>query len=529
MEEGRIPFRVWIGVVGRCERPDHAGLREQVTETVRRLRGELPATDHTGVGWGVVSTLADEGHRMVARELLNDGGTVLRAVLEDTGQEHLEGSVGAESRAELRALLQRARSVSVVPPSAAGGADSSTVDEYVLDHSDALLVLSNGVEPEAGADPLSALAQYRAVPLFSVSASQGQEVAARPGRAWRGPFDDLDAYNRARIPARRLQEHTDGQRRSWEDAAVRTGSLSPELQLCVRWIVPYLGRADFLARRYQRYYLWFGTALFALSALATGAAAVQVLSPAQFEPFAWLEAFFMLVALAILALGRWRQVHRRWISCRALAERFRMGFFLCATGLEPDSPVAFQRLRLLAQGQDWTGRGFREVWAGRPPPGGPPASLQQLKRFLLSAWIDDQLDYYRRSARRQGRLERVFTWLVGAFFVCTLLLAAAHGLGSLLHRAAPLPAEWLIVFAVMLPAVAAATRGIQAQREYEANASRFRRIAQRLDAIRTRISTAADQRTLQAAVESAVVEMLEEHRDWFGMMQAHPFRLSELV
>jgi len=108
------------------------------------------------------------------------------------------------------------------------------------------------------------------------------------------------------------------------------------------------------------------------------------------------------------------------------------------------------------------------------------------------------------------------------------MVTGVHGLGPLLHHPVAGP-EWLILLAIVLPAAAASLGGIQAQHEYETNAIRFTRMAQRLSVIRRRMEAAADVATLEAIAESAALAMLEEHRGWFGMMQAHALRLRELV
>jgi hypothetical protein len=241
-----------------------------------------------------------------------------------------------------------------------------------------------------------------------------------------------------------------------------------------------------------------------------------------------LESFFMLAALGLMVMARSQQVHRRWISYRALAERFRLAFFWSVVGLEAQQTARRDAPDGL-KSQDWTSRAFNEVYIARPKAARPDLSLDALKRFLTDAWIGDQHDYYERTARRNIRREAKLSWLVGGLFVLTLIVASFHGIGTLVHHAVPVPAEWLILLAIVLPAAGASVGAIQAQREYGTNAIRFTQMAKRLSVIQRRMETASDITTLEAITEAAAIAMLDEHRGWLGMMQAHAFSLRELL
>jgi hypothetical protein len=510
---------------------DDPPLRERISDVLGQIREETPRSPHTAACWGVISPLADGADRLVAREVLEDDTAALEAPLPFAREEYVRGFQGAGSQLEFEQLFKRASLITHLPPSRSRNLAYVQLGEYVVDHSDVLVALWDGEDArgEGGTAEVVAHARSRSVPLFWIFSKPDYEVERQQGDGVaREPFEELDAYNRARISDARFRQKIDEQERRWSQAATFAGLPAHELQPYVRWILPYLTRADMLAERYQARYFGFGTALFALAGLAVAAAAVQILSTTQLESFAVLESVFMLAALGLMAMARSQQVHRRWISYRALAERFRLAFFWSVVGLEAQQTASRDASDGL-KSQDWTSRAFNEVYIERPKAGRPNFSLDALKRFLTDAWIGDQHDYYQRTARRNRRREAKLSWLVGGLFVVTLVVASFHGIGTLVHHTVPVPAEWLILIAIVLPAAGASLGGIQAQHEYGTNAIRFTQMAKRLSVIKRRMEGASDVTTLEAITEAAAIAMLDEHRGWLGMMEAHAFSLRELL
>jgi hypothetical protein len=530
-QEGRIPFRLWIGVTGHRDVPNDEALLVRLRSVLDQIRAETPRSPNTPACWGVISPLAEGSDQLVASEVLRDESSALEAPLPLAIDEYMKDFPTGTSKLKFQELIKRASLITLLPASRSRKVAYTQVGEYVVDHCDVLVALwdGKGAHGEGGTAEVVELARRREVPLFWIFSEPDYEVQKQHGRdVPRQPFEDVDAYNRERISTARLSENVDQQQGRWSEVATYTGMPAQELRPFMRWILPYLVRANILAERYQTYYFGFGTAMFTLAWLAVAAAAVQILSPSRLEAFALLEAFFMLVAVGLIGLARWMRVHRRWISYRALAERFRLAFFLSLAGLGAEQAASPDPTHM--RPNDWTSRSFNEVWMARPKGGGRSASsLDALKRFLNEAWIDHQIRYYQRAATKNRRWEHLLGGIVGALLVCTVFVAGIHGLGALVHRGAPVPAEWLILLAIILPAAAASLGGIQAQREYESNADRFTHMAQRLLVIRRRMEAASDAATVDAITESAASAMLEEHRGWFAMMQAHAFSLHELV
>ena len=529
--QGRhIPYRLWIGVTGHRSVADDPALREQIRSVVDQIRELTPHSASTASYLGVISPLAEGADQLVAREVLNDETAALETPLPFALDDYLKDFTNEGSLALFLDLIERASIVTRLPETRSRDAAYAQIGEYVVDHCDVLIAIWDGEDArgQGGTAEVVELARSRKVPLFWIFSRPDYQVQKELGSGARGQaFQEVDAYNRARISRSRFKKNVEQQDRRWNQAATFAGLAAHHLRPYLDWIVPYMIRADLLAERFQSYYFGLGTALFALAALAVAAAAVQILAPTQLEPLALLESLFMVVALGMMFLAQSLRVHHRWISYRALAERFRLAFFLSVAGVGAERGASADPPHRMRP-YDWMSRSFNEVWIARPRDGRPPFSLDALKRFLTEAWIDDQIGYYRRTATRYHRRELLLSWMVGALFACTLIVAGVHGLAPLMHSAVAGP-EWLILLAIVLPAAAASLGGIQAQHEYESNAVRFTQMAQRLSVIRRRLEATADTATLEANVESAALAMLEEHRGWFGMMRAHALSLRELA
>jgi hypothetical protein len=529
-QEGRIPYRLWIGVTGHRTVRDDAAVRERIRTVLDEIRKDAPRSPNTPTRWGVISPLAIGADQLVASEVLTEENAALEAVLPHAINEYMKDFPGAGSKLKFRDLLKRASLISLLPVSRSQQVVYTQLGEYVVDHCDVLVALWNGksAQGEGGTAEIVEMARGREVPLFWIFSEPDYQLQKQLGRGTaRQPFEDVDAYNRERVSTAKFNQELDQQEGRWAETATYAGMPSQELRPHLRWILPYLVRANLLAERYQTYYVGFGTAMFVLAWLAVAAAAVQILSPSRLELVALLEASSMLVALGLIGVAHWMQAHRRWISYRSLAERFRVAFFMSLTGVGTEQTASLDPTG--ARPNDWTSRSFTEVWMARPKEDRPASSLDALKRFLNDAWIGHQIDYYQRAATKNRRREQVLSAIVSTLFVSTLLVAGFHGLGALVHGAALVPAEWLILLAIILPAAAASVGGIRAQREYESNASRFAHMAQRLMVFRRRLEAASDAATVEAITELAGNAMLEEHRGWFGMMQAHALGLRELV
>ena len=180
-----------------------------------------------------------------------------------------------------------------------------------------------------------------------------------------------------------------------------------------------------------------------------------------------------------------------------------------------------QRLGTASSPEEWLRRAFSEVWNARAPRS-QPNDVRVLRSFLASRWLGEQERYYRDATAEHGRRHRRLAVGVAGAFLLTIAAAILHsvGFGHRKHSG-----EFVTVLSLTLPALGAALSGLAAQREDLRHAERYQWLADTLAAARRRMEAAPDVRTVQTVAAEAELALLEEHRDWFGVMQFHDFEL----
>jgi hypothetical protein len=525
---GKIGYRLWIGVTGHRALEEDPRLVQRLREAVQRIRRLPPPSAATPVRLGVVSPLAEGADRLVAREILELEGSALEAALPLPPEEYVGDFATPGSRAEFEELLEDASMVTVL---AAGGDRDEAyqrVGHYVVDRCDVLIAIWDGqpARGQGGTAEIVQRARQRGVPMFRIQPSDSYEITEERGSglAWQ-EFEAVNDYNRAKLSKSALGDQVKRQSEALVAKGCASGLDEEPLRYVSAWSAPYMVRADLLAGQYQRRYFYLGNGLFLSAAAAVTAAAAQRIFQPERLTLVWVEIVLMILLLGGLAYGRRRQVHTRWISYRSLAERFRAATFLAVASLGADRQYTSDRAERADMSSDWIRRSLEEVWITRPPSSSAHPDIERLKRFLDTAWIDDQIEYHRQASRRNERRDNRLTQAIALLFGLTLLAAilhaaSLHGL-ELSHRLG----DWLVLVSIMLPAVAAGLGGIRAQREYLRNAERSARMAHTLQALKGPLERAPDLADLRALARTTGTLMLEENRDWFGTMRFHDIEL----
>jgi uncharacterized membrane protein YbhN (UPF0104 family) len=280
------------------------------------------------------------------------------------------------------------------------------------------------------------------------------------------------------------------------------------------WVAGPFLRAAFLADRYQSR---FERATWLMSVLAIGAAAFLGASVTQEHPsstWAWAEVGFLLaLAVVFVAVHRLR-LHRRWLSYRLLAERFRSAYFIAPTGIDFRRTAGLGGVFVEGLSADWLLRAFEEVWDSRPHAlGASPtlsdAEVDSLKRRLGDEWIGRQIAYHAKARRRHERRGLGLTALVVLLFFGAVLFAFLHATNTIERPS--------IFLSVTLPITAAAVGVILTVRQHRALAERYRRMHSDLVSVRRSLLD-ADAQTIQSASSEAARLIAEENGDWLGAM-----------
>lgn len=536
VQEGRIPFRIRIGVTGHRHLAGDTPLLEAIRAQVSRLRTLVPPSAATPVGIAVISQLADGADRLVVHEVVaDDAEAQLEVVLPMTKARYAEAQrFDPASRRELDRLLARATTVSILPRAASRdiqGLAYASAGEQVISRCDVLIALWDGRPPRgrggtaemllsaaAGGKPCiwistegrpevdDNLESRTAADFYRVVAARA-EAPPNPGPELREPtlaplreaFEALDDFNSARLPRRyepRLIE--------------QLGSRSDDSE----WVTSAFLRASLLAVRNRR---WFDWSARAVALLATAAGVCLAISVTDFGRdthwWAWAESGCLVaVGLGVVVIHRMRW-HRRWLCYRLLAERLRSAFFLAPTGVDFRRSAGFEAVFVERRSEEWLLRSFEEVWDRRPQATTnwkpSAAEVETLKRRLADEWIAGQIAYHRGKARHHARWDRILTYAAIGLFASTIVVAAAH--------AQEIRPNLSIFLSIALPAAGAALGALLTVRQHRALKERFERMQGDLVTVERAVRDATAY-TLPKASSEAARLIAEESGDWFGAM-----------
>jgi hypothetical protein len=197
--QGRIPFRLRIGVTGHRRLDDEEALAAQVRRTFERVRALVPSSPFTPVLFTAVSLLAEGADRLVTREMLRDQETRLEVTLPLPSEEYLRDFQSDASKREFNELLARADVVTEMPPAASREEAYQRAGRYIVEHCDVLVALWDG-QPSRGQGGTAEIVEYarqRRMPLFWIATEGQPEISEEMGQgidleAHREP----DEYNR---------------------------------------------------------------------------------------------------------------------------------------------------------------------------------------------------------------------------------------------------------------------------------------------------------------------------------------------
>jgi len=521
--DGRIPFRLRIGVTGHRSGFDEAAVADRIRHAVERIGQLVPSTDDTPVLLRVVSSLAEGADRLVATAVLAHPGADLEVVLPLPALRYRDDFTSEASKLEFDAFCAAAREVVQAPPAQSPEEAYELAGRYVVGRCDVLVAVWNEKDAQGrgGTAEIVEYARKRKVPVLWVKPGRDEVVEERTDAIAAASLAEARAYNGAHVGERRLREamvEEGGYLLPKEPESI-VGSL-PHAAVA-DWVLPYFVRADRLALRYQRWYLGLGLLLFSSAALAVMAAAGKALF---WEPSDWpVKAEILLLSLLALIVvgGRQFHLHPRWISNRFLAERFRSGFYLGLAALGDRREGGFGRADPGDPAQDWARRAFAEVWQTRPPIHLAPADVEALRTVLVGGWLEGQIVFHERRRKE-------FEFWHSASEACIWVLLGIAVLAAYLHLRGAGGDEWenrLSFVSVAVPAIGAAVTGAVAQREYRPHAKRYEAVVSQLKSIKARAEGAGSLEALQALAGDTEQVMLTENRDWFGLVIFHDFEL----
>lgn len=524
--DGRIPFRLNIGVTGHRRLDDGEAVASAVREAlagVGRLFDRRPRV--TPIRYTILSPLAEGADRIVvhgAFAVLGEGITV-EAVLPREPWSYTRDFASEASRREFAELLSRSNQRSM-PKTEEDVEGYRLAGEYVVDRCDLLIAIWDGEKGEpAGTGDIVEYANDRGTPVLVIdpaTAASGELPGIpRIDRAY-DAFRQLERHNRAFLDRKRHQR-TLADARCHLDERLAESTIRAEVERIAAWSLPHYARAEVRALRFQHIYRLLGDLLYLLAALAVTAVAAQSVFAPERTKLTSIEIGLLLGVVAVFFIARKGRVHDRWTSHRSLAEAFRSGLFIALIGVRDRSDEGV--LIDLRDGRDpWFQRAFSEVWATRPPSSLTEADDEALRHFLLTAWVDDQIAYHDATAKRCRRRHTRLTVAVAVLVALALVVATLHffdvGEGTDWPR-------WSVFLAIALPGFGAAVTGIREHRQYRLHSRRSERAADRLRRIKARLETGLlDLSPKELAIETHSV-ISEESVEWTGVQELQDLEL----
>jgi hypothetical protein len=534
--DGRIAFRARIGVTGHRSIENREEVELAVIERLKEIREMFPPSRFTPVVFSMLSALAEGADRLVASVALGSKSEFeieLGAVLPLAVEEYCEDFKTEGSRREFHDLLLRSRvrielEHEQSPSEDERNAAYDRAGHYIVDHSDVLIAVWDGRESNGrgGTAEVVRYAYKRKVPVLVVPAetlstdeppSNGGRRLVEPGR--RGPkslaFRRIDSYNRVSLNGSRNLGKIDSEQARL-DKAIDGSSIRDRYTHVADWALPHLARADELAVFNHRLQTVLAWAIHLLAAFAVTVVAVQTLFLSD-EPI-WLVGEVVLVLLLLLAVvtGRYARLHDRWIGYRSLAEAFRSALFLVLSG--GGELLSVTSTGVLGESEEaWFQRAFSQAWRSAPEISldhGEEAAA--LRDFLVEAWLDHQISYHCRAARRCKTLHSLCTWTMG-------LLASVTVVVALLHIAEVGDDSWvgdaLKLCALTLPAFGGAVAGLREFGHLRLHEERSKRAVIRLRSLRNRLVASNTLTSVQHLAGDAQRVMEEETLDWYGVVE----------
>jgi hypothetical protein len=548
------PFRVRVGVTGHRTLKDEASVACRVREVLDVIAAQVCRESvTTPVVYTVVSALAEGADRLVAEVVLEREGAELEVALPLRVGEFLKDFSTPGSRSKFMELLGRAARAPYEPEHPLDRPDAYATGGYQLvDRVDVLIAVWDG-EPSRGRGGTASIVEYadaQNVPRFVVStvASRPLECPplpthARPGLAYRildgldlrpgkvlessrlellrESFDQFDRFGRERLGPDRFRAEQERARGYAASVADRLG-FGPA---SADWALPSFVRSDQLANRYQWIYTRIAFAVFMFAAAAVMVAAVQYIYLRGDERVILIEVVLMVAVVAAVYFAHSRRLHARWVSYRSLAENLRSAPFIAlltsdaderelqlASGEPLERATEVKREGAVESLVPWFQRAFTEIWKQREQQSRIPHDPARLREFLLTAWIDGQITYHRKTA---GRFYRYHIWLtssINALFLGTLVAALLHAF-SWIEPSAP------VFLAITLPAFGAALSGYRELRQFRMHSERYRRAHQRLEHVKTRMLFETNADVIRAHALRAYSIMVDENLDWFGVLE----------
>lgn len=272
-------------------------------------------------------------------------------------------------------------------------------------------------------------------------------------------------------------------------------------------------RADQMALQWQTRFTRRVSFAIVVAGIGTLSSAFGATAQRDWRWLSWLDSACVTTVLVILLQIRRGKMNRRWIGYRVLAERLRCAYFLAAAGTHHRPRTA-----VFADREDqWIAPAFDAIWRDwrvtHPAQAAIPEHAQQ---YLRATWLDGQYGYHVKTMRKAAKYLRAARLFAPALAV-VVIMSFVNAL--VIFEPESIEARLSSFSTFALPAVAAATYALIAQRELGRTEHRSRAIRSALHTTTRRlIDPDMNESDYQATLDRIDSIMADELREWFGVM-----------
>jgi hypothetical protein len=535
-KEGRVAFRVRCGVTGHRRLDDETRVRLRIAEQLARVQTLFQSREEaTPVAYTIFTALAEGADRLVptvAVETLGASAVEIAAVLPMTVDEYRRDFKGEASQQQFTELFDASASRVVLTEGVniTGGdrvAAYVGAGRYIVDRCDLLIAVWDGASghgPGGTADTVE-YARTHDVPVLVVPPGDGRspsllsgDVASKP--RFRSAVEAkarIDEYNRGSVATGALRGAVATAR--LQHQLPSDSLIAAEVGAVTDWALPHYARADVLALKHQAVSGWLAILIHFLAACAVVPVAVVVVFAPHQTGWLAFEIAFLLALIVVVAVGRRGRVRERWLGYRSLAEALRSAVFITLAGLrdtgDPEAGDAQARAA-------WPQRAFSEAWRSRPRVSLDISQSEDLRRFVLSDWINDQIVFHDLSAARHYQRRTLYTRIVYLLAALTIVVAALHIAGWPESKGS---VDAFTFIAITLPGFGAALTGLREAGQHRLLEERSRRTAARLRRLIAKSATAADLDSIRDLVIETHRIMAEENIGWSDAMEFQGFEV----
>ena len=535
-----VPFRLTIGVTGHRELEDTETIRETVRQVLNEILKKYSKYGDTEIKLCVLSPLAEGADRLVADEVLKrDGESVLKVVLPLAISDYLEDFSTEQSRQQFRTLMEKARTPLTLrkrplreeyPPEMLKEVRREAYEDvglFVGNHCDILIALwdNQPSRGKGGTANIIANAREKKCPVYIINTKKPSEFTFFSGEeSSKEIMERTDRLNSHILRLKPQPEYLENQynQLSFKLEGPEGAKLPKSIKDTVKEkLIPYYSVASSLAEYYQKIYRRVGLLIFWLAFTAVSIVGIGVIflhSPV----YIFIIEFFILACISILIFyaNRVKDSHRNWMEYRFLAERLRSAFFMYICGIEL-SPAFVNRRAGESAGTDaWMSLAFEEIWNRLPRQSlRGEEKIPLLKDYIVKAWIDDQIEYHEKNYEKNWRKGKLFENTGETIFYFAIAVAFLHfatpQLIPQLHSW--LLENYLVLAALLLPALAATVEAIRSHRGYKRLALRSRKMAWELQGVKDSFRLLTPEK-LESTLMEVEQLMLRETEDWLTLM-----------